>query len=233
VYLVSVGTVMVLVVGAAWWSLRQFFLRDNQVYTQALTYVTVPAGSPDAVIRQFRSYASMSGERRDVPWEEGRDLVAYRDPGGRERTLALGGARRLEGVWLDRFQSKLVVREDLVQRAPVELVPEGNGFRLRPVAGAPDPTGLKLCTIKAAVLIGSDLTVLAASVDGTRITPLGPAPPGGAGALDAFARTLLGRFRPAGGGRVVILRASGVRRLDDVAGFFHVEDLEAVLAFDV
>jgi hypothetical protein len=236
VYLVSVGTVMVVVVLASWWSLKQFFLRDNQVYTQALTFVSAPAEDGKAVVRQFRCYASMSGESRDFPWDPTRDLVAYRDPSAQGRVLATSPSRRLDDVWLDRFQSKLLVREDLVVDAPLELVADGAGFRVDRTAKGSDPLGLRTCTLTAAAVIGEDGSIRAATVDGNRIMPRDKPDQGGdVPGFDGFARALLGRFRKgahAGGRQLVVVRAAGVRRLDDVTGFFHVADLQAVLAFE-
>jgi hypothetical protein len=235
VYLISVGTVIVVVVGVAWWSLRQFFLRDNQVFTQSLTFVAVGAPPGDAVVRQLRSYASMSGELRDFPWDEARDLVVYRDPGSPRRTLAAGAGRRLDDVWLDRFDSRLVVREDVVQRSPLELVPEDGGWRLRPVADAPDPLGIRLARVVSAAVIEPDRTVRLASIEGNRIAVRPDAGPVGAEVLDAMVRPLIGRFRrrsPEAPARLVLVRASGVRRLDDCSGYFRTVDRDAVFAFE-
>ena len=47
-------------------------------------------------------------------------------------------------------------------------------------------------------------------------------------------RALLGRFRRApGSGPLVLIRARGVKRLDDTAGFFKTADLDAVIAFEM
>jgi hypothetical protein len=177
----------------------------------------------------------MSGEERDFPWDPARDLTAYRDPSAKGRVLAVSAPPRLDDVWLDRFQSKLLVREDLVQDAPLELVPEGSGFRVERKPKAPDPLGLKVCTLTAAVVLEEDGSVRSATVEGNRISVQGAIAAGEASALDAFTRALVGRFRqggPAPGKRLVIVRAAGVRRLDDVTGFFHVADLQAILAFE-
>jgi hypothetical protein len=233
VYLVSVGGVMIVVVAVAWWSVRQFFLRDNQVYTQSLTHVAVGAGDGDAVARQFRCYASMSGERRDFPWAADKDLVDYRDRGPARRVLDLGGPRRLDDVWLDRFHSKLLVREDMVLRSPVVIVAEGGGFRLRPVAEVPDPLGLRTATIARAVVVEADGGLRGATVDGSLIRVGELVDPTRASALDPVARALLGRFGGGGGRRLLVVRVAGVNRLDDTSGFFKTSDLESVLAFEI
>ena len=236
-YLVSVGTVMIVVVVVAWWSLRQFFLRDNQVYTQSLTYVAIASGGGDAAVRQFRSYASMSGERRDFPWPSDRDLVQYRDAGSQSGVLDLGRGPSLTDVWLDRFGSKLLVREDLVGPAPVELAPEGGGFRVRPVPGVPDPLGLRLARLTGAAVIEPDKTVRSAAVEGDRIVVRE------AGAAADARRSTRSRARSSGrgsGGKSPGIAAGscssgppGWRRLDDTRGFFKTSDVDAVIAFEV
>jgi hypothetical protein len=230
VYLVSVGTVMIVVVLAAWWSLRQFFLRDNQVYTQSLTWMSVAPGGTGAVARQFRCYASMSGERRDFGWGADRDLVDYRDAGPPDRVLDLSEPRRLDDVWLDRFQAKLLVREDLAMSPPLVLVREDGGYRVRPVPDVPDPLGLRASHLAEAVVLEADGSVRAASLEGQRVVLLETAP--GRPALDPITRALIGRFRPAPSGRAVVIRARGLVRLDDTTGFFKTADLDAVLAFE-
>jgi hypothetical protein len=233
VYVASVGGVLAVVVAVGWWSVRQVFLRDNQVYTQALTFVSVPSGGGAAAARQFRCYASMSGERRALPWPERRDLVDYRDRSRSQRVLAVA-ERRLEDVWLDRFHAKLLVREDLAIPAPLMVDPESeSAIRLRPSAGVPDPLGLRNAKVTRAAVIEPDGTVRSAATDGFRVTVGELVDTGAPHAVDPVARALLGRFRRGQGGRLLVLRLAGVRRLDETAGFFRTEDVEAVLAYEL
>jgi hypothetical protein len=222
---------MAVVVLVGWWSVRKVFLRDNQVYTQSLTYVAVPSGDGPAVVRQFRSYASMSGERRGMPWPAGRDLVVYRDRAKPQGVIDLG-SRRLDEVWLDRFHAKLLVREDLVIPAPFAIDVEDGGFRLRPRAGAPDPLGLLNGAITRAAVVEPDGSLRSAKVEGYGIRVGDPVEPGAANALDPLARQLRGRFRRDGGRRLVVLRFSGIQRLDDTSGLFRTGELEAVVTLD-
>ncbi len=237
VYLVSVGFVVVVVVLAARGVLRSFFLRDNQVYSQACTVVTLGAGDAPAVARQFRCYASMSGETWSTPWPAHRNLLAYRDPGfppGRFMTADAGAS--LEDVRLDRFHAKLLVREDLVDAAPLRLEAEGSGgFLVRTREGVDDVLGIRHATFRRAILIDGG-GAHACRVDGARISldPAAPAP-----AFGALPRALIGAFAgplPQGAGtpgRRLLVEAEGARRLDSPAGLFQLNDLGSFLVFEI
>jgi hypothetical protein len=146
--------------------------------------------------------------------------------------LDLSEPRRLDDVWLDRFHAKLLVREDLALKAPIAIVAEDDDFRVRPLPDVPDPLGLRTATFTQALVIEADGTLWNATVEGWRIVRGQKAEAAPGSALDGATRALLGRYRGPGMGRVVIVRATGVRRLDDTSGYFKIADLEAVVAFD-
>ena len=71
-------------------------------------------------------------------------------------------------------------------------------------------------------------------MQGNRITVRADAGPPDPAVLDALVRPLLGRFQPRAGegARIVLIRASGVRRLDETAAYFRTADRDAVFAFE-
>ena len=136
VYLTSVGFIIVATALAGRWVLRGFFLKDNQIYTQSLTLVSI---GPDgrAAARQIRSFASMSGERAMIPVPSGGTTHVYRAPGRPAPTRRVSTTgEALVDVWLDRVEAKVLLRDDRVGPSPVAVEATGPGrWRLRPVEG--------------------------------------------------------------------------------------------------
>jgi len=234
VYLTSVGFIIVATALAGRWVLRGFFLKDNQIYTQSLTLVSVGADGR-AAARQIRSFASMSGERAVIPVPSGGTTVVYRSPGRpapTRRVSATGEA--LVDVWLDRVDAKVLMRDDRVGPSPVAVEASGPGrWRLRPVEGVPDPFGIGVAAPVEAAVVLKDGGLVPLRVEGRDLLPA----EGAEGfRIDAAARALLGRFAPfagadpgAGTGGILV-RLGTSRRPDSTEGCFEVSDRGAIIA---
>ncbi|NRA96119.1 MAG: hypothetical protein HRU14_07920 [Planctomycetes bacterium] len=156
VYLVSVGFVVVVIAGLAWHVLGDIFLRDNQVYTHAITIMVADGGDePRVASRQFLCFASMSEEERDLRFAEDADLTVYRSPFTPRQVIRgrAGDAMVLESVLLDRFEHKFVVRVDRVAALPVSVTQDAasdGGFTIAPRADVADPLGIRAARVSAA-----------------------------------------------------------------------------------
>lgn len=244
VYLVSTGFVLVAVVFGGRAVLRSFFLRDNQTATQSFTAATVDctASTPRrAVVRQWRSYASMSGERRDLV-VGGPGTGVYRAAGDAPfRVSEDAEAFRLADVELDRFQKNVLVREDRDERAPLDLVLErsatGETARIVPIADADDRAGFRLAAFDAAWLLDGQGGAVPGTLDPDGSFRFEAGKPA-AGGPPIEVRSAVARSSPpaeaAGGGRRrVVVTGRGLRRFDDVRGYFNVEDRGFCLVFVV
>ncbi|HYC76599.1 MAG TPA: hypothetical protein VEI02_03125 [Planctomycetota bacterium] len=243
VYLASVGFTLAATAFGARAVLRCFFLRDNQVYTQAFTLATFD-GAGDTrrhVLRQYRCFASMSGEERDLPIPPGRDVVVYRDPSRPAHVFdETPGSEGLADAPLDRRRAKVLMREDVTGPPPLRLeadaVDGARRLRLRPEAAAEDPTRLRLAAPRAAWVLEPDGRVTPGRPDGDGYVFDGG--PRTGDDLPAEVRALLGRYAsgfdgaPPPGPRAVFL-VDGAARLDGTEGYFHVEDRGAALVFEL
>ncbi len=244
VYLVSTGFVLVAVVFGGRAVLRSFFLRDNQTATQSFTAATIDCSAAEprrAVVRQWRSYASMSGERRDLV--VGGPLTGvYRVPGEAPFRLAEDAAEvRLVDVELDRFQRNVLVREDRNEPMPLDLTlvrtAAAATARIIPVADTDDRSGFRSAVFDAAWLLDGK----GGALPGFR-TPDGSfrfeegrqasaAPPLEVRA--AVARSCPPEWAVGGGRARVVVTGRGLRRFDDAEGYFNVEDRGFCLVFVV
>jgi hypothetical protein len=197
VYLTSVGFIVVATALAGRWTLRGFFLKDNQIYTQSLTLVSLGTDGR-AAARQIRSFASMSGERASVSLPAGGTTVVYRFPGHPAPTRQVGPSGEvLVDAWLDRIEGRVLLRDDRVGPAPVVVEAVGPGrWRLRPVEGVPDPFGIGAAPPVEAALVLKDGGLVPLKVDGRELHPAEGAE---SFRIDAATRTLLGRFAPFAG----------------------------------
>jgi hypothetical protein len=249
VYLVSVGFVLVVVVLGGRAALRSFFLRDNQVATQSFTaalFDADPRGAPRALVRQWRSFASMSGETRDLPLPAPGRTTVYRDRARPPLPFSDDGPIRLAGVALDRFDAHVLLREDRVDPAPLAVTEEprvdATVFRIAPTAGAPDPARLRFATPRRAWLWDGVGAAVEGAPDGPwafRFAAAGAtaAPGTGANGPPVEVRAVVARSVPPRPGdlpvRRLVVTLDGAARLDDPSSYFNVEDRGAVLIFDV
>jgi hypothetical protein len=243
VYLASTGFVLAVVVLSGRAVLRSFFLRDNQTATQAFTAATIEATPQGgrAVLRQWRSYASMSGERRDLV-VGGPDVAIYRATDAPPYDVAVGALElRLRGLELDRFHKSVLVRDDRVGAAPLrlELRPDGAGAEIatvRPTDAGEDPVGLRLAEFTGAWLLDSDGSTRYAAPDAAGrfrfvAGAAGAAPPPEVRA--AVARSVPPDRAAGGGPRRLVVVGRGAGRLDRTEGYFLVEDRGFALIFVV
>ena len=204
VYLVSVGFVVVVIAGLAWHVLGDIFLKDNQVYTHAITIMVASDDDESRVVsRQFLCFASMSEEERDLRFAADADLTVYRSPFTPRQIVRgrVGGATVLESVLLDRFDHKLVVRVDRVAALPVVVAreegPEG-GFTFAPRSDVADPLGIRTARISAAWQVSGGKITRRLEPQGERLVDIGV----GASAdlpveVQLHVGKLLGHFAPA------------------------------------
>lgn len=249
VYLVSVGFVLVVVVFGGRAALRSFFLRDNQVATQSFTaalFDADPSGAPRALVRQWRSFASMSGETRDLPLSAPGRTTVYRDRTRAPLPFSDDGPARLAGVFLDRFDAHVLLREDRLDPAPLAATEEprvdGTVFRVAPTPGAPDPARLRFATPRRAWLWDGVGTAVEGASDGPwsfrfAAAVASAAPGSGANGPPVEVRAVVARSVPPRPGdlpvRRLVVTLDGAARLDDPSSYFNVEDRGAVLIFAV
>jgi hypothetical protein len=248
VYLVSTGFVVVVVVFGGRAALKSFFFKDNQVATQCFTAATIVAnadGPPVASLRQWRLFASMSGERRTLPVPSCRDGVVYRDRNAAPLRFETGPfGERVVDAPLDRFAAMTLLREDRFGASPIEarLETRADGLvaRLSPRPDVDDPAGLRFARPRRAWFLDG----AAPAREGRRLPDGGFAfaaassasPPGAAAEPPPEVRAVVARATPhdgAASGRRVVFLVDGVRRLDDASSYFFVEDRGAALVFDV
>ncbi len=153
VYLASVSVTLVVFSVASWIALRHAFLTDNQVYLQRLgVYAVAPedpasADAPVLVAHQLLCFASFSGEEADLRFPEDvstQPLCETARPARPPRVLVRdAGGLEAPGLQADRFQKKHVFRQSRVLTMPFTVERRGSReVRLRPRAGAADPSGL-------------------------------------------------------------------------------------------
>ena len=230
VYLVSVGFVVALVAALAWNVLGTIFLRDNQVYTHAVTLMVAGAGDdPRLVSRQFLCFASMSSESRDLAFPASADLTVYRAGGPTRRVVWRRDAREavLDGVDLDRFAGKVVVRADRDDAMPLRLVGapgQDAKLDLQPVDDAPDPLGVRDARILAAYWISGGRLARRFEIQGRRLIDAGPAGSDPmSGEVQVFFRRLVGHFTsplPS----YLLVHMEGLARPDDDGGYLWSRD---------
>ena len=229
VYLISVGFIVVATALGGRATLKTFFLTDTQVYTQSLTLVTVSEAGHCAM-RQIRSYASMSGEVRDLRVPPGGNVVCYRSLGRpaplRRRSPEVDG---FVDVALDRVDGKVLLRDDRAGRSPLRIEAEGaNRFRIRLVDGVDDPFGLRGAVPIEAALVLPDGGLVPLHVQGRELAPAVAAE---GFTIDAATRALLGRFAlpiaPEKG--AILIRLLGTTRPDPIGEFFEVQDRGAIV----
>lgn len=231
VYLMSVGFVVLVVAGFAWQVLGEIFLKDNQVYTHAITVMVADDGpSPRVASRQFLSFASMSSEDRSLKFAEDADLVVYQSPFTPRNVVRRvdPDAVVLEDVHLDRYRHKLVVRVD--REAPLPLALDGDprsatGVRLAFREGVPDTLGLREATVDAAWQVESGRITRRLAPSGDRLVPAADgAAPGLPPEVHLHVRKLLGHFAPARDSWLLV-RWADLPRADEARDWLWSRDL--------
>jgi hypothetical protein len=232
VYLVSVGFVVAVIAIGGYRVLGSIFLRDNQVYTQAISLVVLgPGESPQAASRQFLCFASMSlDEDRKLSFPGSCDLTLYRvDPGQLPLLRARENGRiNFLDVRLDRFSNKVLLRSDHAGPSPVRILPASGpegGYLLESIPGVPDPLGLRTATVDLAVVIEDGHIVRRLTPEGRLLRDAGP------GTMDDFSGVerlfygrLAGRFATPPR-RFLLLRVTGLQRPDEGADYLWERDL--------
>ena len=232
VYLVSVGFVVLVMAALAWQVLGTIFLKDNQVYTHAITIMVVDdAEEPRVVSRQFLCFASMSAESRDIAFPQGSDLMVYRSPHTDRRVVRRSEGDRvvLEDVQLDRFEKKLVVRVDREAALPIRLQDGERGLKLVPRGDVADDLELAELPFREAWRISGGKVVGRFQVSDGALVDRGPA-----STLDIprevqlHVGKLLGHFAPRRDSWL-LLRVDGVPRGDVGREWLWSRDLGAWL----
>lgn len=230
IYLVSVGFVTMLVALLAWHVLGRIFLRDNQVYTQSIALILCDGGPNERmVMRRFLSFASMSGETRDLELDGLGEAVVYGLSDADAPVLREVDGHRLliHRVELDRYRGKRVVRIDSDAPRLISASVTEDSATVVLEDGRADPWGLRRCRLLDGVVIEGGRREARFEFDGGatgRRTPAdaGAPEPG----QDIMLRRLLGHFgrRHA---RYLLLRFEGLPRPDDGASYFWSRDLGA------
>ena len=228
IYLVSVAFVTVVVVGLATRYLKDILLKDNQVYTQSIA-VAIADGAPDGrlLMRQFLSFASMSGETRDLVLPGCRDAVVYGVSDADEppiRSLS-GEDLRVEQVTLNRTDKKRVVRVDRDVPSPFRYREVSGDLEIRLDDQPFDPLGLRSGAIKDIVLVdqGRRFSTRPTGEVG-RWSLESEEAPGLPSEQDFMLRRLLGHFAPRQA-RFLLVQMEGVVRPDDPRNYFGFRDL--------
>jgi hypothetical protein len=234
VYLASVGFVVVVVAGLAFHVLGQIFLRDNQVYTHAVTLLVAGEGSdPRMVTRQLLCFASMSQERRSIAIPHEADVSVYLNPA---RDHGLVRAHRppdlvFDDVTLDRFEGKLVLRVDDDLPLPIRIVAgeEPGTLVCAPVPGVADPLGLGRGRLVGAVEVRDGTFQRRYRALGRRLVDDGPARPTDIPPeSQVFVRKLLGHFAQ-GRSSYLLLHFQGLQRADRAREWLWSRDLGGYL----
>lgn len=147
VYLVSVGCVLLVFIGASHVAVGRIFLSRTQVLQQDISLFVSRPSSKTMIGRQITCFASFNGQSAPIqlPKEPSCELV-YRGQDQAVGAVSLSdepGGITLDNVELDRFQKKQVVRLTEVLPNCLRPVWQSEGeLLLEPVAGASDKRGL-------------------------------------------------------------------------------------------
>ena len=244
VYLVSAGFVLCLVIGGAYYVLKSVFLTENQVLQQNLsTWVCAPSegGGLDLLLHQDSCFASFNGgvEQLEFAIENEPQLVYAQGSRGVGGMTLSGDGQSLavEGLVLDRFNAKQVLKFSALAPAPFQVEKEGRRVRLRPRPGINDQFGL-LRAAKKSAFYRHQGRLYPCKVDrefieiGTKPAPLawhGVVPD----ALRAdngipFLRYALGRYAPAHQSLLVLL-VNGAKTLHPGLGYLQRRDIAQIV----
>lgn len=229
VYLSSVSFVVLVVAGVAWNVLDRIFLAETQVYSHQVGIAIADDGQPGRYAsHRFLCFASMSGETRDLRFAASEDLLAIRAAAGARGPVLerADGGITAHGVPLDRYRSRLVLREDRTGTLPFRFVSDGEALRLEiePLAEG-DPLGTARVTALFSVEGGQ--WARAWRREGERFVPTTLGADGAAVPREAelFYRRLAGRFLRPPRGRYLLALLEGLPRPDDTDSYFWVRDL--------
>ena len=160
VYLSSVGFVLTLVVGGAYFGLKEIFLKDTQILQQNVgVYLLEDGARPGDGPRWLRAeqiccFASFNAQpgrlRFDSSDAPALAFSSARQPVGEIRLADDAKTLELSGVPLDRFRRKQVVRLSRMIASPFRAIREGDTVRLSPTADSVDPLGIYTSRRRAA-----------------------------------------------------------------------------------
>jgi hypothetical protein len=155
VYLCSVGFVLTLCVGGAYYTLKQTFLTENQILQQNICTWRLPTKKGASVqLHQESCFASFNGQPETLTFQMSdspRLVHATGAPVGVKMTLSPDGQElELRELHLDRFAGKQVLKLARAADSPFVVESVGRAVKLRPQSGAKDDFGLLTARMRAA-----------------------------------------------------------------------------------